>query len=159
MSNEVTEPPLGAHPKIRAIFEYWKKASPSADVLPGRKHIDPVDIPNLLANVWLLDVVGRPERFRIRLMGSVLKTMGMPGKPGDFLDQFHFHGGVSKGLEDFRVTVARRQPVWFRGDAMLAYHSQIFELERIYLPLATDGVSVDMLLCFTVFYMRTGQEI
>jgi hypothetical protein len=35
----------------------------------------------------------------------------------------------------------------------------MFELERLFLPLAADGRSVDMLLCMTVFYSLDGLEI
>jgi hypothetical protein len=35
----------------------------------------------------------------------------------------------------------------------------MFELERLFLPLATNGSSVDMLLCMTVFYSLDGLDI
>ena len=32
------------------------------------------------------------------------------------------------------------------------------EVYELFLPLAADGVSVDVLLCLTVFYKSTGEE-
>ena len=35
----------------------------------------------------------------------------------------------------------------------------VAELERIHLPLAGDGTTVDMILCLTVYYSFLGGEI
>jgi hypothetical protein len=150
-------PPANAHPKIKAIHEYWRKAMPAPGTLPGRKHIDPVHIPQLLENVWLLDVVGEPIRLRFRLLGGALRQMGIRAVPGQYVDEIADPN--SAPVEQMRRAAAERRPVWFRGPATAPHRSQMFTLERIHLPLAADGEQVDMLLCLTVFYARDGHEI
>jgi hypothetical protein len=126
--------------------------------LPGRKHIDPVDIPSLLENIWLIDVIaGTPERFRVRLIGEKLRRLGNPVKPGDFLDQ-HLEEATAS-MADMRFVVAERQPVWFRGQAELHHTTTMFELERLFLPLAADGTHVDMVLGVAIFYTLQGKLI
>ncbi|HUN48254.1 MAG TPA: PAS domain-containing protein [Stellaceae bacterium] len=151
--------PATAHHKIRKLYDYWRGIAASAGRLPGRRHIDPLDIPTLLENIWLLDVVGAPPQFRFRLIGSALQRMGIPGKVGDFVDQLLPTGGDDPVMEDFRRAARDRVPVWFRGKARVPHTTEMFELERLYLPLAADGSTVDMLLCMTVFYTLGGVDI
>jgi len=157
MGARITSPPATAHPKVEALYSYWRSAVPSGRALPGRHHIDPVDIPRLLHNVWLLDAIGEPVRFRFRLIGEAIRRIGGIAKRGDFVDQFA--PDDADPVRDLRFVVRRRQPVWFRGLAILPHAKPMAELERLFLPLAADGASVDMLLCLTVFYAADGREI
>jgi hypothetical protein len=155
----VAEPPASANPKIVQLYDYWRRAAPAGGGLPGRKHIDPTEIPTLLEHIWLLDVVGQPTRFRFRLRGGAAQRMGLPGQIGDFMDQFFEGGPADERLDDLHVVVSARQPVWFRGEPRLKHKSEIAELERLHLPLAADGTTVDMILCLTVYYSFFGGEI
>src|SRR5215510_12704428 len=45
------------------FYEYWRRTG-AGKAMPARADIDPLDIPQLLANVFLMDVVrGPPQRF------------------------------------------------------------------------------------------------
>src|SRR3546814_16858489 len=57
------------HPRVRRIVEHWASMGPPGR-LPGRPHLDPLHIPSLLSNIWLLDVEREPRlRPRYRLLG------------------------------------------------------------------------------------------
>jgi hypothetical protein len=155
----ITEPPASANPRIVQLYDYWRRVAPAGGGLPSRKHIDPTEIPALLEHIWLLDVVGTPMRFRYRLRGGAAQRMGPPGQIGDFMDQFFDGGPADERLDDLRFVAATRQPLWFRGAPRLKHKSEIAELERIHLPLAADGTTVDMILCMTVYYSFLGGEI
>jgi hypothetical protein len=154
----ITRPPPGANAKIVAIYDYWRRIAPGTDVLPGRRHLHPEDIPKLLPNVWLVDVVSTPQRFKVRLVGTALQHAGILVKPGEFVDDPIPPALKEKILSDFRFVMTSRQPLWYRGPAYLPHDKEVFELERIFLPLAADGMNVDMLLCLTVFYNSSGKE-
>jgi hypothetical protein len=158
MTSRITEVPATAHPKVIAAHAYWRRIAPASDVLPGRKHIDPVDIPFLLENIWLIDVLaGNPQRLRVRLIGESLRRLGNPVKPGDFLDQ---HISETAGsLADMRFSISERKPVWYRGQAEIHHTTTMFELERLFLPLAADGTTVDMVLGIAIFYTLQGKLI
>jgi hypothetical protein len=158
MSQNLCVPPATAHPKTVQLYEYWRQKAPRPGLLPGRRHIDPTDIPTLLDNIWLLDVVGEPRRFRYRLIGDAMYRKGIPGRPGQFVDQFFRAGIADERLGALHAVVATRLPCWARGAPQLAHETQISEIERIILPLAADGRSVDILLCLTVFYQTDGRE-
>ncbi len=151
--------PAAAHRKIYQLHEYWRRKVEALGRLPARRDIDPLDIPKLLENIWLLDVVGDPNRFRFRLIGGALRRMGLPGKVGNFADEMLPDGSANPVMEDFHGVVRERRPVWFRGQARVPHATSVFELERLFLPLAADGSTVDMLLCMTVFYSLDGLEI
>jgi len=156
--NRITQPPSGANAKIVAIYDYWRQIAPGSDMLPGRQHLHPTDIPRLLPNVWLVDVVDNPQRFRTRLLGSALQQAGIPLRPGDFVEGPVPPSRKQDALSDFRFVATMREPLWFRGVPRVPHQKEIYEFERIYLPLAADGVNVDVLLCLTVFYKSTGEE-
>src|ERR1700682_1692149 len=158
MSQDLRVPPAAAHPKTVRLYEYWREKAPLPGMLPGRRHIDPTEIPTLLDNIWLLDVVGEPGRFRYRLIGDAMYRKGIPGRPGEFVDQFFRAGIADERLDVLRAIVATGLPSWARGAPLLAHETQIFEIERIILPLAADGRAVDILLCLTVFYQTDGRE-
>jgi hypothetical protein len=154
----VTQPPPGANAKIVAIYEYWRRIAPGAGLLPGRQHLDPADIPKLLPNVWLVDVVGTPARFRTRLIGTALQKAGIPLSPGVFMDDAVPPALKETLLSHLRHVAASREPQWRRGRPYLPHATEVFEIERIFLPLAADGTTVDMLLNLSVLYESSGKE-
>src|SRR5712672_2729662 len=98
MPQNLESPPETAHPKTIRLYKYWRQKAARAGMLPDRRDIDPTDIPTLLDNIWLLDVVGTPRRFRFRLIGDAMHRKGIPGRPGAFVDQF-----FSAGIADERL--------------------------------------------------------
>jgi hypothetical protein len=158
MAQSLQFPPVTAHPKVIRLYEYWRKKAPGPGLLPSRRDIDPTEIPALLDNIWMLDVVGEPKRFRFRLIGDAMHRKGIPGRSGEFVDQLFSAGIADERMAVLNAVAAARQPSWARGHPQIAHRTQIFELERILLPLATDGRAVDVLLCLTAFYQSDGRE-
>ena len=133
-----------------AIYDYWRRKAPEPGLLPGRRHLDPIEIPRLLPHVWLVDVVDDPRRFRVRLIGTALVDAGIPLRVGDFVVDRLLPEQRQNALEDFGTVVSSREPLWFRGPVNLRHDTYVHEVERIFLPLAADGRTVDMLLCLSL---------
>jgi PAS domain-containing protein len=60
------------HPRFKRLANYLSSKAPPAG-LPGRQHIDPLEIPDLLPHLMLIDVVPaqfEPARYHIRLVGT-----------------------------------------------------------------------------------------
>ncbi|MEQ8332152.1 PAS domain-containing protein [Nisaea sp.] len=57
--------------RLNDLIAYWR-GKRSGDRLPARRDIDPVDIPDLLPHIGLIDVIGEGTDFRYRrdLVGS-----------------------------------------------------------------------------------------
>ena len=145
----ITRPPAEAQPEIVAIYDYWRRKAPADGLLPGRRHIDPAEIPRLLPNVWLVDVVDDARRFRVRLIGTALVDAGIPLRVGDFIFD-RLPSEQRHTLQEFESVVGTREPLWYRGPVNLPHDTYVHEIERIFLPLAADGRHVDMLLCLSL---------
>lgn len=100
--------PGNCHPKTRQLLEYWHSVHPEHG-LPGRQHIDPVRFPNLLPNIRLIDVVGTPRRFRVRLTGDRIREHFGEYHVGQFLDEAFdgFAERPSGVVAPFRATTGK----------------------------------------------------
>jgi len=133
-----------------AIYDYWCRKAPAPGLLPGRRHLDPAEIPRLLPHIWLVDVVDDVRRFRVRLVGTALVDAGIPLRVSDFVIDRLLPEQRQKAFEEFGSVVWSREPLWFRGRVNLRHDTYVHEVERIFLPLAADGRTVDMLLCLSL---------
>ena len=61
------------HPSVQCFYEYWRSKCVDGR-LPERHDIDPLEIPELLPGIILMDVArdGQRLRFRIRLAGTMV---------------------------------------------------------------------------------------
>jgi hypothetical protein len=146
------------HPKITLMIAHWRDLAPAPGVLPGRQHFDPIRVPTVLPNIWLLDVVrGARVRYRIRLVGGALVDAGAPMRPGVFLDELgewidpHHMNAIFDEVERSRL------PNWRRGKPAIRHSRYISDLERVFLPFASDGQTIDLIMGITVFYRSDGE--
>lgn len=158
--NDATQLAAAWHPKTCELYEYWRRIHPAPPALPGRQHFDPLHIHALLPNIWLIDVV-RPElRFRYRLVGTRIAEALAKDPTGLWLDDVHpdLHPN-SATYQDYLTAADHGQPSWRRGKPMfMAYSDQCAEIERLFLPLARDGTTVDMIVALTIMFGTDGFE-
>lgn len=152
-------PPDGApHARVTRLIEYWRTLVPGPGLLPARRHFDPMRVPELLPNIWLIDVVrGTPHRYRYRLIGAALIEAGAPIRPGLFIDEMGDSIDQSAAHATFDAVLDNRQPDWRRGPPIINHLKFVSALERVLLPLAEDGLTVDVILGMTVFYLLDGK--
>jgi hypothetical protein len=151
----------GWSPRIRALYDYWRAIQPSPGRLPGRRHFDPMAVPKLLPNIWLLDVLSDPLRFRYRLVGTYMVTAFGRDVTGLWFHEIYPQFGPGHPTyEDYKRLATERAVLWRRGRPIFALHiERCVALERIVLPLADDGATVDMGLGMSVHYRSDGTEI
>lgn len=145
--------PKDRHPSIGEIADYWLAIHPE-NGLPGRQHFDPVDVPQLLGNIGLIEVHGNPRRFRIRLYGTgLVKVMG-EDYTGKWYHELFANFDKTAQFSDFNHVVDKRTPHWRRGSLRIPAERDFHFLERVHLPLAKDGTNVDMILTCAIFFNR-----
>ena len=147
--------PPDCHPKIHAIVAYWRAKQPGGGALPGRQHLDPLEIPNLLPNIWLVDVARDPLRFRFRLIGTAVVEYAGEDNTGKWFHEAMPHFDPSAFVD----VVETHMPSWQHSASRMRPYKLYHELERVRLPMAQDGRNVDMILCLTVFFDKEGNEI
>jgi len=139
------DPLPSGHPLIQRIHVYWESKL-AGRKLPQRGDIVPEELGDLLPWVMLVEVVGDPMRFRLRLVGTgVVREYGRE-ITGRFVDELDLGGWQDAVLDDYRRAVCECRPVASSYDYQKTDRRWI-TYERILLPLANDGATVNMLLC------------
>lgn len=149
--------PADADPRVRAFHDHWKRLAPEPGLLPARRHFDPSAIPELLPNVWMLDIVGDPPRFRYRLLGTALDTGPLAGSTGRFMDEVSPDFPTNPTFPDY-LAVTKGAISWRRGAPAFRFMEIWRVIERLMLPLAEDGKTPDMMLNFTVVIERAPRQ-
>ena len=145
------------HPRIRELHDYWLGLWHDGDTMPGRQDFSPFAVKHLLPDLWLLDVQHDPLRFRYRLIGTRIVERHGRDHTGRWVDEVH-PSFVSPAVQGQFKSAAECGTVgWRRGHPLFAYDNRPgITIERIILPLASDGAIVDMLLGLTIY--RRGAE-
>jgi hypothetical protein len=146
-------PPPSADERVRQLYHYWREIHPPGGGLPGRQHVDPTAMPaSLLPFVWLADVQRQPLRFRYRLLGTEqVRVLGRE-LTGRWIDEAipAFRG--SAAYAQYVAVAERGKPGYRRGDTSIILPKDYRAMERLLLPLAREGRTVDMLLAISVYH-------
>jgi hypothetical protein len=78
-------------PEQRQLFEYWLDRAAGA-AMPARRDIRPADIPRLLPNISLMDILRSPCRMRFRLAGTRVRDIYDREVTGLYLDDIEWGG-------------------------------------------------------------------
>jgi len=152
--------PKEAAPKIRALFDYWRSIHPAGagqgGPLPGRRHLDPIDIPELLPNIWMIDVLRSLQksdglRFRFRLVGTEIVKFTGRDATGQALDAIYPDYPNTEAFRAHRAVAESGQPGYRKSGVLSNPGRNFVEAERLYLPLAEDGKTVDIILVMTLY--------
>ena len=142
------ETALTLHPLFGPAFNYWQSLCKQG--LPNRRDIDPVDIPDLLANIMLLDVVDGGADFRYRLGGTAVEhNFGASIKGLSLCDIVQTFPSIRPVLDVKRHCVATASP--YACDAAVFTH---FGTEKqVYcfaMPLSEDGLNVTQIFAIGI---------
>lgn len=144
---------------VARCFDYWQGLCRPGR-LPGRPDIWPGDMLAFLPQVWLLDVVQAPLRFRYRLIGTAeVRVLGRD-LTGRWLDEIHNETWDDPLVADrLRFIAETGQPTWARTPVLWGPERSHQIIENCLLPLARDGVTVDMILACSVLCGADGQRV
>jgi hypothetical protein len=149
--------PPWAHSKLKMLYDYWLQRWRTTSRLPTRRDIDPADFPNLLSNVFLLNVNEDEPQFTYRVAGQKLSWLHqtpLTGKPlGTGLTEQHRLGETTRALE----VVRWREPAWRSGDLGWCGRGYL-DFQELVLPLGGPDGEVAMLFGILVVIDPIGQE-
>jgi len=143
-----TLPPEAADPRFRTFFDYWLSKAPPGQ-LPGRQHIDPADLRALLPNILIYDVIdegGGSYRFRYRLWGTFVTMLVGGNHTGKFIEDVAEPERQAEINQVLTEIVTQRQPHFWEQPVPVRDRDFI-AYQRLALPLASDGKTIDMLIC------------
>ena len=121
-------------PEFTAIYELWR-AKVRSGRLPSRADFDPADLPHaILRHMLLFDVERHPDRLRFRFRLASTGFVDLVGREvtGTYIDEL--------------APPDRTDPVREALEEISNTGRPIFLASRLGLPLAQDGVRVDMIM-------------
>ncbi len=135
-SEPVSEP-------VRLAVEHWH-AMRGAAPIPLRRALDPLDIPSLLPNAELIEVLRQPLDFRYRLIGDAIDRISRDYYVGRRISEIPGQRPPSQLFALYAETVKRGAPVCvtldYVGDDRFIDH-----VEAVTMPLSDDGTRVETL--------------
>lgn len=150
MTIRTFDPSTVHHPAHVRLYENWSSKITTA-ALPGRQNIEPLEIPDLLSAIALIDVVREDGacRFRYRLAGTEIGIRAERDPTGKFFEDLYEGEYLKKANSTYRGIVDTGAP--FASSRKFPLEEGYLSYDRLILPLASDGKQVDMLIFLPVF--------
>lgn len=139
-------------PELHGLYDYWCARCKDGR-LPGRAAIDPIDLPFVLADLLLVDVLREPVRFRYRLIGTNIVQPPRMDMSGRFVDEHPDAEFRRQALSVYTQVATTGRPLSVRHDAVM--DGRVRRHQTLLLPLAADGATVDMVLGAMRYQRRT----
>jgi hypothetical protein len=142
-------------PMFRRLYGYWGQRF-RGNLLPSRSDIDPVDFPDLLGHLAIIEVLrnGEGTRFRYKLWGTYVTQLYGQDLTGKLVDEAVLPTRAEAIRAAFQAVVDTAQPHFWRV-AVPIENREFLSNRRLLLPLASDGVTVDQMLALMVGDPRT----
>lgn len=143
--------PRNIHPDILLLMRYWRYIHLDGR-MPGRSHFLLNDIPGLCPHLRLLDVVeGGAFRYRVRMIGKEHKRQLGFDPCGAWYETITDQFENSVVERDLLRVLSEKRPVYRKGETIVPYVSGSKRIERVHVPLASDGVNVNAIATLTLF--------
>lgn len=132
------------HPSIQASLSYWESLCGDRKT-PLRSDFDPIDIPQVLADVVFVDVVDGGADFRFRVIGENARSALFENYTGQLLSSLPHVESDGPLMQSLRSAVESGRPV--RNPIEYVGPQKDFrKLDAIILPLANEAGEVTYLL-------------
>jgi hypothetical protein len=138
--------PYQRHPRFQELATYLAAKAPNGK-LPGRQHVDPIEIPRLLPYLSLVDIVRDAARlrYRFRLIGTDVAAKTATNMTGKWVEEAFPAEAAVAIIRAYDSVVATRTP-HHSANVMAVPGREHIRFERIVFPLARDGETIDMLI-------------
>jgi len=139
--------------KLRGIYQYWLDIKADRD-MPSRADFNPVDIPNLLAHVSLVDVEHGTGRYKFRLIGTeTVRAMGFE-PTGQYLDENPL---IMEHLKPRYDWLVQNKNPYVVTDKLNWSENSFLRVFSVGLPLGNSAGQVEILLFGSVYTLSKDQ--
>ena len=132
---------------------YWESKVIDGRI-PSRSDIDPLDIPELLPQIILLDVSQTPWDFRFRLIGTNVVYHLTEDWTGSWFSKIG-HMAAPSNIFTACVDVASSLQPLRNQTPYVGPHANFISSDDVILPLSDDGKTVDKLLVFVEYFRKS----
>lgn len=140
------------HPELQNLLTFWAWCR-GARTLPSRSAIPAEDFKPWMGHIMIIEPVGTPPRFRVRLHGT--RLYGYDGKDltGWYLDEAVAEPDLHCIVAPYQAAIRTREPQFDVISSPFA-GGTVHQLSRLVLPCAEDGISVDRLIVGIYLHSR-----
>jgi len=140
-------------PAIGKLYDYWQ-AQRGSHRFPARGDLDPLEMKPALGGITIFEVhrnipVPGRLRFRYRLIGSDIVARDGFDLTGKWLDELPLQQYRALLTGRLEMLCADPGPLLVRNKQF--YDERWFDYEAIWLPLASDHQTLDMLMACQIF--------
>lgn len=140
--------------EVQDGYDYWRSKM-TANRLPSRGDINPIEIPRLMPHVVMVDVKREPAfDFRYRLVGTYVAEHLYTDHTGSWFSEIEHQKEPSQIWRNCKK-VAETGEAFLAATPYVGPHKGYRQVEDIILPLADDGETVDTLLVFVCYSPRS----
>lgn len=141
-------------PINQAALDYWRSLCSDRGV-PARADLQLEDMVDILPNIVLLDVLRDPLDFRYRLIGTRIEEFMAEPYTGRRLSEIPHQAPPSEIWRSCERAVSTAAPIY--DDApYVGPKKDLVTPEAMLLPLADDGITVNMLLVVVDYFSRAA---
>lgn len=135
-------------PRLSALHAWWLRArAVRGGALPGRADVDPLAMRGLLPDLYMVDVLRDSAMpvFRYRLIGTAITGRTGRDYTGRRFDEVYPAAALPEFEASFRWVWREARPL--RSFGTMEFSGQGYQaFEALEVPLATDGVQIDIIL-------------
>ncbi len=138
-------------PLVRSFYDYWERCK-RGKAMPARGDIDPLDFPQNLPGIILLDVEGVDAAghgiYRYRVVGTYEVDNRGHNPTGKLVNEGFFHSNVEAALQSYDY-VRRRCVGIFEAIYFIAENGRRIQEQSVALPLSEDGEHVSQIIVYS----------
>ncbi|MDZ4868136.1 MAG: PAS domain-containing protein [Alphaproteobacteria bacterium] len=151
----ILDPSLTAsHPIIDQAIRFWRDKR-GARLAPARGDIGLQESKAFLAHLQIFELIDGGPAYRVRLMGTaIVKALG-EDSTGKTFDRRSPLPVVRRVLSAIEWVLQHREPLRTFTPRTAAEGRDFFAHETVFLPLSSDGRSIDMIAIVGVFLPST----
>lgn len=150
----IEAPPPIADERLRSLYAYWHALGTTAGGLPSIQACDPLHLPKLLSNLWILEVAPDTHRFRMRLAGESINAVYRRNIGGQYFSDVFHPSEIALMVERYTRTLTEPAIVRAIGSVYVAA-GRLTQGERLALPMLGRTGLTDTMLGATFYDERT----
>ena len=141
--------PVVGHAALIELYDFWLLHRGDSPIMPKSK-LDPVEIPHLLKNLILADVLDGGRSVRYRLVGTEIVRAHGVDYTGQTLEELTQGTTLSFSQTLYGLVISHAAPVFSQGRFRWEGKEHCWT-KRLHLPLTKDSTEVDFVLVGQIF--------
>ncbi|MEZ5830697.1 MAG: PAS domain-containing protein [Dongiaceae bacterium] len=149
----IETPPILTDVRLRVFYEYWLALGREAGGLPDVRDFDPLRLPRLLPNIWIMEVAPDTHRFRMRLAGESINAVYGRNIAGRYFADVFERSEFELLLARYTRTLSEPSIVRATG-AVYSASGRFWQGERLAVPMLGRSGLTDTMVGATVYSER-----